>query len=144
MKKCRSCNKEKELEEFYKHPQMPDGHLNFCKECKRATAREYWVSGNYKENDKRRQGTEKRREWQRKQSARMRIKHKEKRTCHSRFWNKFRQGLIEKTPCEVCGATERVEAHHSDYNKPFDVMWLCSKHHKEWHRNNEYIDVDNT
>lgn len=33
MKKCINCGKFKELECYYKHKQMSDGHLNKCKEC---------------------------------------------------------------------------------------------------------------
>jgi hypothetical protein len=34
-KVCRRCGVEKELSEFYKRPQMADGHLNYCKVCRR-------------------------------------------------------------------------------------------------------------
>src|SRR5438105_7454026 len=33
MKPCIICKKTKELEDFNKHPQMKDGHINKCKEC---------------------------------------------------------------------------------------------------------------
>jgi hypothetical protein len=32
-KKCIRCGNDKELEEFYAHPKMRDGHLNKCKKC---------------------------------------------------------------------------------------------------------------
>jgi 5-methylcytosine-specific restriction endonuclease McrA len=35
-KACRGCGVEKELSEFYKHPRMADGHLNYCKGCRKA------------------------------------------------------------------------------------------------------------
>lgn len=45
---------------------------------------------------------------------------------------------IERKPCEICGEGP-AEAHHCDYNRPLDVMWLCKRHHREWHRNNKPI-----
>jgi hypothetical protein len=32
----------------------------------------------------------------------------------------------------VCGRT-RSHAHHDDYSKPLDVIWLCSTHHRSRH-----------
>lgn len=43
------------------------------------------------------------------------------------------RGKLVKLACEVCGNT-KSEAHHADYSKPLDVMWLCRKHHKDVHR----------
>ena len=43
-----------------------------------------------------------------------------------------RMGLIAPQPCEVCGAG-KTEAHHPDYDRPGDVVWLCRKHHKQLH-----------
>lgn len=49
-----------------------------------------------------------------------------------------KKGLVIQKPCEICG-DENSQAHHYDYNKPLDVMWLCPKYHGEWHRKNTPI-----
>jgi hypothetical protein len=36
-------------------------------------------------------------------------------------------------PCEVCGITQRIEAHHDDYEQPLAVRWLCVLHHRRHH-----------
>lgn len=36
---------------------------------------------------------------------------------------------------ELCFCGEESEAHHPDYSKPLDVIWLCRKHHLEIHYN---------
>lgn len=46
--------------------------------------------------------------------------------------NALRIGVLEKQPCAVCGAL-KVDAHHEDYDKPYDVVWLCRKHHRSLH-----------
>jgi protein-arginine kinase activator protein McsA len=47
-------------------------------------------------------------------------------------------GKIERKPCEKC-ADPKSEAHHQDYQKPFDVQWLCRFHHAELHRQMESV-----
>ncbi len=48
-------------------------------------------------------------------------------------------GKLKKSLCEDCN-NKKVEAYHSDYNKPLEVNWLCKTHHEFryyggfWHR----------
>jgi formylmethanofuran dehydrogenase subunit E len=56
----------------------------------------------------------------------------------SRAYNKIRYAintgkLIKPNKCEKCGEEKKVAAHHNDYTKPYDIMWLCSKCHKKLH-----------
>ncbi len=46
--------------------------------------------------------------------------------------NAIRDGKLFKEPCTICG-DERVHAHHKDYVKPLDVVWLCAKCHHRLH-----------
>ena len=56
-------------------------------------------------------------------------------------------GKIQRpSKCSACGANEQfkdgrtaIQAHHLDYNKPLDVVWLCQKCHHEWHKNHDVI-----
>ena len=52
---------------------------------------------------------------------------------------KVRSGKIQKpTACESCNAEIRLEAHHEDYSKPYDVMWLCKLCHEARHHDSIY------
>lgn len=57
MKRCFKCGEEKPLNDFYKHPQMKDGHVNKCKSCNKRDVRENYGSKQdyYKKYDKSRQ-----------------------------------------------------------------------------------------
>lgn len=59
--------------------------------------------------------------------------YQEKRRAVQAVNSAVRDGRMEREPCEVCGATERVEGHHDDYSLPLDVRWLCKRHHDAHH-----------
>lgn len=52
---------------------------------------------------------------------------------HASLRSALRYGVIEKKPCEHCGA-ENSEGHHPDYSQPAVVKWLCRPCHKAEHR----------
>jgi len=45
--------------------------------------------------------------------------------------------LTRPNRCENCGhyypPSYKLQAHHEDYNKPLDVVWLCIRCHKREH-----------
>ncbi len=46
-----------------------------------------------------------------------------------------RQGHLHKpSTCSKCQKSGRIEGHHNDYDKPYDVIWLCPKCHNAEHR----------
>ena len=46
--------------------------------------------------------------------------------------NAVRDGRLQKWPCEVCGNPRSV-GHHTNYDSPLGVTWLCQPHHKQAH-----------
>lgn len=72
------------------------------------------------------------------------LKHPFKRKAHIIVGNFLRDGkLIRPERCEKCRADCKPQAHHCDYTKPIEVMWLCKKCHTEWHKYNTPIYPDN-
>lgn len=45
------------------------------------------------------------------------------------------KGLIVRGRCEVKDCKETTDAHHDNYDKPYDVKWLCRLHHRRYHLN---------
>jgi ribosomal protein S27AE len=43
------------------------------------------------------------------------------------------KGYIFKKPCEKCGNVKSV-AHHEDYDKPLEIVWLCQPCHSHRHK----------
>lgn len=45
-------------------------------------------------------------------------------------YRSVKKGITIKQPCEKC-YSKKVQAHHEDYSKPLEVIWLCHKHHRD-------------
>lgn len=50
-------------------------------------------------------------------------------------------GTLIREACRDCGA-EKVQAHHPDYSKPLDVIWLCRRCHVAEHVRLRAMNID--
>lgn len=135
MKKCFKCGIEKDLTEFYVHKKMADGHLGKCKTCTKSDVRQHRVDNpeKLKAYEEKRNKTARRKKQLTDTCRRMRAKYRDKYKARTAVGRALISGSLTRQPCSVCGTTERLHAHHEDYSKPLDVIWLCGAHHRELH-----------
>lgn len=135
-KRCFKCRKKKPLDQFYKHKEMADGHLNKCKLCtKKDVKRRYYDPESrqtIREYEKKRFQTPERKSKILEYQKKRRLTYPGKYKARYAITNGVKNGHIIRLPCEVCGRPES-QAHHTDYRKPTAVKWLCFKHHREEH-----------
>lgn len=134
MIKCNKCEVEKEDSEFYPRNRV-------CKECTKKRVSEYQKTDKgvevHRAANKRYSKTEKCREARKlaEEKYKQLPSTKKKQLAKWAVNRAVKIGAIERGLCEVC-CSSTVHAHHDDYDKPLDVRWLCSKHHKQWHIEN--------
>ena len=114
---------------------MADGYINKCKDCTKND-----VSKHRNENlekvraydrargkipERIKTNTEVNRAWRQEDTRRSRA--------HNMVARAIRNGSLFRLPCVRCGEQKSL-AHHEDYDKPLDVMWLCQPCHKQRHK----------
>jgi hypothetical protein len=130
-KQCFKCGVTKSLDEFYRHCEMADGHLNKCKECTKQDTREDYRKDldKHKQYHRQREQDPQRKELKLVYQATRRQRHPDRYRAYSAVGNAVRDGRLIKQPCCYCGAVD-TEAHHADYSKPLDVRWVCFPCHR--------------
>jgi len=112
---------------------MKDGHLNKCKKCTKNDVNKHRKENidKIREYDRNRfQNDSDRRAYSYARAKTDRIKFPEKYKARTAVSNAIRDKKLKKMPCCVCGS-EKSQAHHEDYSRPLDVIWLCVIHHAE-------------
>ena len=134
-KTCFKCQTVKLLDEFYKHSAMADGHLNKCKECNKKDAHEHRLKNieKVREYDKRRAKLPERAKLALRIQQEWRRADKRRTKCHNAVARAIKKGNLIPLPCIRCNEIKSL-AHHEDYDKPLDVMWLCQPCHKQRHK----------
>jgi hypothetical protein len=134
-KQCFKCQTVRPLTEFYKHPAMADGHVNKCKECNKNDVLEHRLKNidRIREYDRVRGKNAKRMKSAAEISKAWRKEDSRRGICHNAVRRAIRNGTLIRLACEKCG-NEKSYAHHDDYDKPLDVMFLCQPCHKQRHK----------
>lgn len=135
---CFKCNIDKPLSEYYKHPQMADGHLNKCKSCTKKDSNDNFnlklqTDPTFHEKEKIRG---------RKKYHRLEYKGKykpspeNKRQTILKYKNKYPEKQLAKNATQRIKVENGLEKHHWSYNQEhwLDFIPLSISHHNKVHR----------
>lgn len=117
-KVCSKCGEEKSFSCFEPRKTAPDGLRGQCRPCRN-------LAPNRRETFRKKRKTSE-------QNKKYATENAKKTKAHRLANAAIKVGAIVRQPCEVCGEL-KVYAHHCDYDRPLDVMWLCAHHHGAWH-----------
>lgn len=110
-RKCPKCRQIKPLIEFSKDKTRPGGVHPYCLSCKARVMRKWRKKHRPTEEQKR------------------------KGNCRSYTHTCVKRGQLCKPDiCADCGSRVILQAHHLDYSKPREVIWLCVQCHKTRHQ----------
>ena len=114
---------------------MADGHVNKCKECNKKD-----VTENREKNIERVRSYDRERSKDPKR-IKLNVEHNRawraadvrRNKAHNAVHWAIKTGKLERQPCIRC-ESEKSLAHHENYDKPLDVVWLCQPCHKKRHK----------
>ncbi len=135
MKVCTKCHKPRRLSEFHHCSQRKSGLQSRCKQCMREKVKA-WEAKAYPNKPKRPRNPQaphiraSKRDYQRAYRAKDPTKYKTHKTLSVK---RRRRVFVSLKPCEICGKSKRLDAHHPDYSKPLLIVWLCHKCHMALH-----------
>ena len=141
MKTCRLCKEEKEEIDFRVSNKKTGKMRSECRDCERVLNREYHLNNSEKiserhKNNRALRGVDYARKLDNKHKnkrEKYKEENKEKIKAHEILNSAIKSGTVIRFPCKECGNV-KVDAHHEDYSKPLDVIFLCRKHHLILHR----------
>lgn len=144
-KQCARCRDWKHRDFFHNSLREFDGLCQYCKPCvstynkagraapHRKTQKKAWET-NYRKSKKGKEAM-------RKASRKCRLSNPKQAAAKAKVGWAIKVGKLALQPCERCGRKPEqingrriIEAHHPDYSKPLEIIWLCKKHHSDVHK----------
>lgn len=136
-KYCYTCKQWKLKIEFYKRK---NGRIFSkcklcCKKYRQKNREEYNKAHRewYKKN-----GQERGKDYYKRYIKPWKKAHPEAERARKKLQYNIKHGYIERfNKCEICNQNHRkISAHHPDYDKPLNVIWVCPSCHKNIHLSN--------
>lgn len=130
-KNCPRCH---EVREFGPNRTRANGLQGYCRVCMREIVRARGAVSRARRHAReledpalRRAATECIYRWNKRNPQKKRV--------HGLVFRAIARGeLTVPETCADCNAKGKVHAHHEDYDKPLDIVWLCTRCHGKRHR----------
>jgi hypothetical protein len=137
LRACRRCGTTAGDEGFYESSPL------VCKECVKANAkaRYYRDAAKVAAYERERARRPERRAARVRYLRKLRKANPEKYRAWTAVGNAIRDGRLKRGRCVYCGV-EKAQAHHTDYSKPLDVVWVCFMCHRQVEHGQECHDGD--
>jgi len=150
---CSKCNIQKPLDAFHNKAGGKYGKTKICKLCRKELDKKTYCTSEYRKHHR-----EYEKQWRDSHPKQNKTIHqnwycnnhdeiiKRNHTVYSKqiktraiLWNAYESGQIKKpSKCEICAEkTAVLHAHHDDYDKPLDIIWVCPKCHGKLHIKNQ-------
>lgn len=129
-KSCSKCEQKKPLSDFYPGTRK-------CKICTAAQVRANYAKRReqYRAYDKERTQRPDRKKKKLEYQLRSRERHPLRKRARDLVQIHIKSGrLVRPCKCSACLKKCTPEAHHEDYAKPLEVVWLCFKCHRARHQ----------
>lgn len=128
---CKTCREMKPESGFYPKGEQRNTE---CKDCWKARVKlRRLIDPKVRAYDRQRAKTPARVDYQTRNTKAWRERNPDAYRAQNALNNALRDGKIDRKPCEICAQTSGIHAHHKDYAKPLDVIWLCARCHHRLH-----------
>lgn len=134
VKKCSKCGEAKPLGEFNKDRRSPDGHQDRCRACVSRYNRARYAADPQRFKEAVRKYQDENLENLFVTRMEMCERNPSRKNANMAVDYALKLGYIEKPDhCLGCGRKSdeaRITAHHNDYSKPLEVVWVCPRCHR--------------
>lgn len=137
-KQCRTCGKWLPSTEYNRDSKYRDALALHCRECEARLRRERnarYPPRNYPQKRTSEYWRQARQSYEQRYPGR--------KVAENKVNQAIKMGRIPRANTQVCAncGGEGEIYHHSDYNKPFDIVPMCKSCHRKWHYRNKPIDA---